>query len=170
MIQIVIANIIDFLASMVQIYTGAVKDKAKILLLQILQLGMQTVSMILLGAIPGAISNVLSCIRNYLCYKNVFTWPIKIVLIVISFVLTVMFNNQGLLGYLPFAVCTVYVLLMDMKDEIKFKILVTLTFVPWTIYYLVIKSYTGALFAAITIVTSIWTLYKMVKKSKEENM
>ena len=166
MIQIVIANIIDFLASMVQIYTGAVKDKAKILLLQILQLGMQTVSMILLGAIPGAISNVLSCIRNYLCYKNVFTWPIKIVLIVISFVLTVMFNNQGLLGYLPFAVCTVYVLFMDMKDEIKFKILVTLTFVPWVVYYLVIKSYTGALFAMINIVTSLWTLYKMVKTKK----
>ena len=160
MIQIVIANIIDFLASMVQIYTGAVKDKAKILLLQILQLGMQTVSMLLLGAIPGAISNVLSCIRNYLCYKDVFTWPVKIVLIVISFVLTVVFNNQGLLGYLPFAVCTVYVLLMDMKDEIKFKLLVTLTFVPWVVYYLVIKSYIGALFAAITIVTSFWTLYK----------
>ena len=163
MIQIVIANIIDFLASMVQIYTGTVKDKAKILLLQILQLGMQTVSMLLLGAIPGAISNVLSCIRNYLCYKDVFTWPVKIVLIVISFVLTVAFNNQGLLGYLPFAVCTVYVLFMDMKNEIKFKLLVTLTFVPWMVYYLVIKSYTGALFAAITIVTSFWTLYKMVK-------
>lgn len=168
MIRIVIANIIDFLASMVQIYTGAVKDKAKILLLQILQLGMQTVSMILLGAIPGAISNVLSCVRNYLCYRDVFTWPIKIVLIVISFVLTVLFNNQGLLGYLPFAVCTVYVLMMDMKDEIKFKLLVTLTFVPWTVYYLVIKSYTGALFAAITIVTSFWTLYKMIRAKKEE--
>ena len=166
MIRIVIANIIDFLASMVQIYTGTVKDKAKILLLQILQLGMQTVSMILLGAIPGAISNVLSCVRNYLCYKDVFTWPIKIVLIVISFVLTVLFNNQGLLGYLPFAVCTVYVLMMDMKDEIKFKLLVTLTFVPWTVYYLVIKSYTGALFAAITIVTSFWTLYKMISAKK----
>ena len=68
--QILIANIIDFAASMVQIYTGAVKEKAKILLLQILQLGMQTVSMLLLGAIPGAVSNVLSCIRNYLCYKD----------------------------------------------------------------------------------------------------
>lgn len=163
MVLIVIANIIDFLASMVQIYTGVVKDKAKILLLQILQIGMQTVSMLLLGAIPGAINNVLSCIRNYLCYKEVFTWPIKILLIILSFVLTVLFNNQGLLGYLPFAVCTVYILMMDMKDEIKFKILVTMTFVPWTIYYLIIKSYTGALFAAITIVTSLWTLYKMIR-------
>jgi hypothetical protein len=60
--QIVIANIIDFIASMVQIYSGTVKEKGKILVLQILQLGIQTISMLLLGAIPGAISNVLSCV------------------------------------------------------------------------------------------------------------
>ncbi len=163
MINIVIANVIDFIASMVQIYTGTIKDKGKILVFQILQLGIQTVSMLLLGAIPGAISNVLSCVRNYLCYKNIFTWPIKIVLIVLSLVLTVPFNNQGLLGYLPFAVCTIYVLLMDIKDPIKFKLLVTLTFVPWVFYFFIIRSYTGAFFAAMTVVTSSWTLIQMIR-------
>ena len=165
MIQIIIANAIDFIASMVQIYTGAIKEKTKILLFQILQLGLQTVSMLLLGAIPGAISNVLSCIRNYLCYKNIFTWPIKIILIVLSLVLTVVFNNQGVLGYLPFVVCTVYVLFMDIKDPFKFKVLVTLTFVPWVFYYLVIKTYTGAFFAVTTVITNIWTLIKMKKEN-----
>ena len=163
MTQIIIANIIDFIASMVQIYSGTIKEKGKILVLQIVQLGIQTVSMLLLGAIPGAISNVLSCIRNYLCYKGVFTWPIKIVLIVLSFVLTVAFNNQGLLGFLPFVVCTVYVLFMDIKDEFKFKILVTVTFVPWVFYFLIIKTYTGAFFAATTVATNVWTLIQMKK-------
>lgn len=159
--NVVIANIIDFIASMVQIYSGTIKDKGKILVFQIVQLGIQTVSMLLLGAIPGAISNVLSCIRNYLCYKNIFTWPIKIALIVISLVLTIPFNNQGLLGYLPFVVCTIYVLFMDIKDPFKFKVLVTLTFVPWVFYFFLIKSYTGAFFAAATVVTNVWTLIKM---------
>ena len=167
MINVVIANIIDFIASMVQIYSGTVKDKGKLLLWQILQLGMQTVSMVLLGAIPGAISNVLSCIRNYLCYKNIYTWPIKIILIVLSGVLTVVFNNQGWLGYLPFVVCTVYVLLMDMKDPVKFKLLVTLTFVPWVFYFLIIKSYTGAFFAAMSVVTSLWTWFKMKRGAED---
>ena len=125
-------------------------------------------SMLLLGAIPGAISNVLSCIRNYLCYKNIFTWPIKIALIILSGVLTVGFNNQGLLGYLPFVVCTVYVLLMDMKDPIKFKLLVTLTFVPWVFYFFIIKSYTGAIFALLTVITNFWTLFKMKRVAEEE--
>ena len=168
MIQIIIANVIDFIASMVQIYSGTVKSKAKILLLQILQLGMQSVSMLLLGAIPGAISNVLSCIRNYLCYKDIFNWPIKIILIVLSGILTVLFNNQGLLGWLPFVVCTVYVLLMDIKDQVKFKILVTVTFVPWIFYYLIIKSYTGAFFAAATVLTNVKTLTKMTAEIKKQ--
>lgn len=164
MIQIVIANIIDFAASMIQIYSGTIKEKGKILVFQIVQLGIQTISMLLLGAVPGAISNVLSCVRNYLCYKNIFTWPIKIVLIILSLVLTVLFNNQGLLGYLPFAVCTIYVLFMDIKDPIKFKLLVTLTFVPWVFYFFIIKSYTGAFFAATTVITNVWTLIQMIKE------
>ena len=164
LICIIIANVIDLIASIVQIYSGTVKEKGKILLLQILQLGMQAVSMLLLGAITGAISNVLSCIRNYLCYKNIFTLPIKIILIVLSGVLTICFNNQGLLGYLPFVVCTVYVLFMDMKDPFKFKILVTLTFIPWVFYYLIIQSYTGAFFAIATVIANVKTLINMKKE------
>lgn len=161
MITIIIANIIDFIAALVQVASGRIKDRGRILLFQILQLGMQTISMFLLGAIPGAISNILSCIRNYLCYRGIFTWPIKRILIAVSAVLTVAFNNQGLLGYLPFAVCTIYVLFMDIKDPIKFKLLVTLTFLPWIVYFLIIRSYTGAFFAAATVLTNFWTLHQM---------
>lgn len=163
MIRILIANIIDLLAALVQVGSGTLKSRSKILLFQILQLGMQTVSMFLLDAIPGAISNILSCIRNYLCYKDVFTWPVKITLILLSGILTVMFNNQGWLGYLPFIICTVYVIFMDIKDPIKFKLLVTLSFIPWIFYYLIIQSYTGAFFAFSTVITNFWTLYKMKK-------
>lgn len=163
MITIVIANIIDFIAAMIQVASGTVKNRRRILLFQILQIGLQTVSMTLLGAIPGAISNVLSCIRNYLCYKDIFTLPVKILLILLSGILTALFNNQGLLGWLPFAVCTFYVIFMDIKDPVKFKILVTLTFIPWIPYHLFIKSYTGAFFAFATVLTNCFTLFQMKK-------
>ena len=64
---IIVANIIDFLAALIQVASGSIKKKAKILMVQILQLLLQGVSMLLLGGITGAISNVLSCLRNYLC-------------------------------------------------------------------------------------------------------
>ena len=64
------ANIIDFFAAMIQVGSGSIKRKSRILFVQIIQLLMQAVSMLLLGGVTGAVSNVLSCYRNYLCYKG----------------------------------------------------------------------------------------------------
>lgn len=166
--MILIANIIDFLASMVQVGSGVLKSKSKILISQIVMLIMQTVSMFMLGGITGAISNIISCIRNYLCYKEKLNWPIKIILIIIQLVMTIKFNTQGALGWIPFIVCTVFVIFMDIKDEIKFKILVTVSFLPWCFYFFAIKSYTGGTFAAITTFTNLIALISMIKDKKQE--
>ena len=164
--SVVIANIIDLIAALIQVGSGSIKQKTKILIVQIVQLLMQAVSMLLLGGITGAISNVLSCFRNYLCYKdrlNVF-W--KAILIAASIGMTIILNDQGLLGIMPAAVCTVYIIFMDVKDPVKFKFLVTLSFVPWMFYHFILKSYVGAIFDFATIITNGITLYSMFKESK----
>lgn len=163
---IIIANIIDFVAAMVQIWSGTIKKKNKILAVQTVQIGMQTVSMLLLGGITGAISNVLCCVRNVFCFKEWLTWPVKGAFIAIQFGLTWKFNTQGALGWLPFWVCAIYIVLMDVKDQIQFKILSTVSFVPWVIYFFAIKSYTGSFFAALTTVTSTIALVSMIKEKK----
>ena len=167
MAVIIIANIIDFAAAMVMIWSGTMKKKSKILAWQSVQLLMQTVSMTMLGGITGAISNVLSVIRNIICYKDKLTWYVKALLIAASLYLTIRFNTQGALGWLPFVVCTVYVLLMDIQNPIAFKLLVTASFVPWVAYYFLIRSYTGAFFSGATVVTNSITLCQMIKMKKE---
>ena len=161
---IIIANIIDFIASLLQVGSGAIKKKSKLLVVQTVQLLMQGVSMLLAGGITGAISNVLSCYRNYLCYKEKLNKIWKGVLIVASVAMTILFNNQGFLGIIPVAVCTVYILLMDVKDPIKFKLLVTLSFVPWIFYHFALKLYVAAVFDAASVITSAITLFLMIKK------
>lgn len=163
---VLIANIIDFLAALIQVGSGSIKKKARILLVQIIQLLMQAVSMLLLGGVTGAVSNVLSCYRNYLCYKEKLNTPWKVFLIAASVIMTILLNEQGLLGIIPVAVCTVYIIFMDMKDPVKFKLLVTLSFFPWMIYHFVLKSYVGAFFDAATIITNGITLYSMIKETK----
>ena len=160
---ILVANVIDFLAALIQVGSGSIKQKQRILLVQILQLLMQAVSMLILGGITGAISNVLSCFRNYLCYRGKLSSAWKILLISASVLMTILLNQQGFLGILTAVVCTVYILLMDVKDPVKFKLLVTLSFVPWMFYHWILKSYTGALFDAATILTNAITLYSMIK-------
>ena len=165
--SVIIANIIDFVAAMVQVGSGAIKKKTKILVVQIIQLLMQAVSMLLLGGVTGAVSNVLSCFRNYLCYKEKLNLVWKIVLIAASIAMTIALNDQGFLGIIPAAVCTVYIIFMDIKDPVKFKLLVTLFFVPWMFYHFILKSYTGAIFDAATVVTNSITLVEMIKEKKK---
>ena len=164
--EIIIANIIDFFASFIQVGSGAIKKKAKILVVQIIQLLMQAVSMLLSGGVTGAVSNVLSCYRNYLCYKERLNSFWKAVLIAASIVMTIFLNDQGLLGIIPAVVCTVYIIFMDVKDPVKFKILVTLSFVPWIFYHFALKLYVAAVFDAATVVTNAITLYAMLRKKK----
>ena len=120
--------------------------------------------MLLLGGVTGAVSNVLSCYRNYLCYKEKLTPLWKAILIAASIALTLLLNDQGLLGILPAAVCTVYILLMDLRDPIHFKLLVTLSFVPWLVYHFILGSYVGAIFDALTILSNAVTLIAMGKE------
>ena len=162
----VVANVIDFLASILMVASGSIKKKAKILAVQIIQLLMQSVSMLLLGGITGAVNNVLSCLRNYLCYKEKLNWVWKAILIAASVALTLLLNDQGLLGIIPVAVCTVYILLMDMKDPIAFKLLVTLTFVPWVFYHFFLGAYVAAVFDVLSVATNAVTLGIMIKEKK----
>ena len=164
---VIIANIIDFVAAVVQVGSGAIKKKSKILVVQIIQLLMQAVSMLLLGGVTGAVSNVLSCFRNYLCYKEKLSRIWKIVLIAASIAMTIALNDQGFLGIIPAAVCTIYIIFMDIKDPVRFKLLVTLSFVPWMFYHFILKSYTGAVFDAATVVTNGITLYRMIAEKKK---
>ncbi len=163
---LIIANIIDFIAALIQIGTGAVKKKNKILIIQIIQLLMQGTSMLILGGITGAVSNVLSCIRNYICYKEKLNLPWKVFFIAASVVTTILLNEQGFLGIIPAAICIVYIIFMDVKDPIRFKLLVMLTFIPWLIYHFVLGSYTGALSDAATIIANAITIIKMKKEAQ----
>ena len=154
---------------MLQVASGSIKQKAKILVVQTVQLLMQGVSMLLLGGITGAVSNALSCLRNYLCYKGKLSPLWKGLLIAASILMTVFLNNQGLLGILPAVVCTVYILLMDLKDPIAFKLLVTVSFVPWVFYHFFLQAYVATVFDVLTIISNAVTLALMIKEKKAQS-
>ena len=163
---VVTANIIDFIAAMIQVASGSIRRKSKILVVQIIQILLQAVSMLLLGGVTGAVSNVISCFRNYLCYKEKLSKIWKFIIIAVSIAMTILLNDQGLLGIIPTVICTIYIIFMDVKDPIKFKLLVTLSFVPWIFYHFALKSYIGAIFDVATVISNGITLYLMIKEKK----
>ena len=118
--QIIIANIIALIASLVMVYSGYLKTKKTIIYAQSIQIGLLVVSNIILGGITGAKINLINCIRNILCYKEKLNNTYKIVLIILSSILTLSFNNLGFIGLLPLISGVTYILLIDIKDVIKF--------------------------------------------------
>lgn len=162
--NILIGNIIALVASLIMVYTGILKNKKKIIYLQTVQIGLSVISNIVLGGISGAIINGISCIRNVLCYKDMLTTMFKILIVIISITLTLLFNNLGIIGLLPLISIVVYTLFMDTKKVITLKLLIIFTMIMWLLYDFYIKSYTSSLFDLLTIITNVIALNQLRNK------
>lgn len=165
---IILGNIIALIASLLMVYSGYIKKKEKIIFVQTIQIGLSVLSNMVLGGITGAIINALSLIRNILCYKNKLNTLAKIIITILSVVLTFMFNNLGIIGLLPLISTVVYIWLMNLKDVIKFKYLIIFTMTIWFIYDIYIMSYTSAVFDFGNIIANIISIMQIKKIKKGE--
>lgn len=167
---IIIGNFIALIASILMVYSGYVKEKKKILFFQTTQIALSIISNIVLGGITGAIINTLSFIRNVLCYNDKLKIIAKIILSILAISLSLIFNNLGIWGILPLISTITYLWLMDVKDVIKFKILIIFTMVLWFMYDMRIMSYTSAIFDLGTAFTNIISIIQIKNKKKKENV
>lgn len=165
---LIIGNLIALIASLLMLYSGYIKKREKIIFVQTIQIGLSVVSNIVLGGVSGAIINAISLIRNILCYKNKLSKIWKIVLIVLSASLTLIFNNLGLIGLLPLVSTVFYIWFMDIKNVINFKYLIIFTMTMWLIYDIYIMAYTAALFDMGTIIANIISILQIKKNKKGE--
>ena len=135
--------------------------------MQTIQIGLSVLSNIILGGITGAIINVISCVRNILCYKDKLDMKAKIIITILSVVLSIAFNNLAFIGLLPLLATTLYVWFMNEQNIIKFKILMIVTSVMWFIYDMVILSYTSAIFDFLTALATVFAIIQILIKNKK---
>jgi len=100
-----------------------------------------------------------------MCYKEKLTKEVKIILIILSTVLSLSFNNLGFIGLFPLISIIVYILLMDTKDVIKLKYLIIFTLILWGCYDLYIKSYTSACFDFISVIVNLVSIMNINKRN-----
>ena len=166
--NVLIANIVALIASIIMVSIGLIKKKKKIIYVQTIQIALFVLSNIILGAISGIIINSISCIRNILCYKNKLTTKVKISIIVLSTILTIIFNNQGVIGFLPLISSIIYIAYMDLKSVVKYKRVLMITLALWLVYDFYIMSYTSALFDLISIISAGVGIYQLSKKRRKK--
>lgn len=160
-LQLICGNIVALIASMLMVYSGSVKNRKKIIYIQTVQILAFTLSNLILGGFTGAIVNLISLVRNILCYKDNLTNDKKLILILLCITFSLLFNNLGFLGLLPLISTVVYTCFMDVKNTIKLKLLIIFTMVLWLIYDTFIRSYTSAVFDAFNIIANAVTIYQL---------
>lgn len=167
MSYIIIGNIIALVASILMVYSGIIKNKKKIIYVQTIQISLSVLSNIILNGITGAIINVLSLIRNILCYKDKLKLKTKIIISLLAIIFSLKFNNIGLIGLLPLISMITYIWLMNIKNVIHFKILIIFTMIMWGIYDLYIKSYTSAIFDFASVITNYISIIQINRKNNK---
>lgn len=166
MSNVLLGNIIAFIAALLMVYTGILIEKNKIIILQIFQMLLLVVSNFILGSLPGAINNLIGCFRNYLCHKNKLNGFSKIMLVILIVSLCLYFNTLGVIVLLPITATILYTLFMDSKDVVKFKLLIIVTMVMWLIHDVFVKSYVMVVMDVLTIITTSISLYKICGTKK----
>ena len=164
--RLIIGNILALIASLLFVYSGIIKRKDKILFAQCLQKALSTVSNVVLQGYSGAVVHAISFIRNLLCYFGKLSLVVKIVLSIITIVLSILFNNLGVIGLLPLLSSLLYLWFMDIKDIIKFKYLMIITIILWGTYDFFIQSYTSFGFGIISFIATYISIFQIKKQKK----
>lgn len=164
-----IGNIISLIGAIIMVCTGLIKKKQHVLAAQCAQFTFMGVGNFVLGGITGTISNIVSIIRNIVCVKYDFSLPLKLVFIVVQVILSAVFNQSGLLGWLPVIAAGVYTWFLDTKSDITLKIVILLTTVLWVVYDFSLKNFTSMTFDILTIGANIVGLYMIINNKKTES-
>lgn len=170
MLTLIIGNIIALIASIIMVYSGILKNKQKVLYAQTVQICLSVISNLVLGGIVGAIVNFISAIRNILCYKDKLNLLSKILITVSVVVLSIKFNNIGMIGFIPLISTITYLWLMNTKNIIYFKLLIIFTMILWFVYDLFIKSFTSSIFDMMTVITNAYSIFKLNNNYKVMKM
>lgn len=160
---LLLANIIALIGSLFMVVASYVKSDKLCIMLQSVQIFMFVISNILLKGITGVIINALSLVRNILTYKRKLTKLLKYSLLTLIVILSIIFNNLGIIGYLPLIGTVVFTIFIDNKDNFKFRLSLTFSVFMWLIYDVYIMSYSSAVFDFFSFVGGIVTLIRSSK-------
>ncbi len=159
-----VANILAFIASLFMVYSGILKDKKRIIKVQAIEIFIFIVSDILVAGYSGAVINLINLIRNILVYYDKFDKKCIVLILVLSTISVLAFNNLGFIGLLPLFATYIYAIFMNTKDIKCFKIVMIISMLLWATYDMTIGLYTSLAFDILTIISCLVTLLMLDKK------
>lgn len=153
---ILIGNIISFAGASLMVAVGFLRTRKSMLLVQCSMFGLMGAANIILGGLTGAVSSLVSIVRNVLCLKGPLSVPVKLAVIAVQILLSAKVNSLGLIGWLPIISACFYTWMIDVKDETTLKIVLIIAQSMWLAYDLAICNYVAFTFDILTILSNTY--------------
>ena len=163
---IIIGNAISLAGAVLMVAVGFLKTRRSILLTQCTMFGLMGVANIILGGLTGAVSSLVSIIRNLFCLKGPLSVPVKLLVIGMQILLSVKVNTLGWIGWLPVISACFYTWMIDVRDETTLKTVLIIAQSMWFIYDLTIQNYVAFTFDVLTILSNLYGIISLKTQQK----
>ena len=169
-IDIVLGNACSLLGMITDAVSSTRKTAKGVLLVQSLSQLVYCVGTIILKGYSGAVQNAVSILRNLVaigkCSSKILEWT----LVLLGVALGMVFNNLGLIGYLPIIANLQYTLaVFRFKDNDKaLKISFLICVFLFALFNLAILNFVGVCSNLIVLITTAVVLVKQYGKQKRE--
>lgn len=165
--RVLIGNAVFFIGALIMIATGFIRNKNRILGVQCVQFAVMGIGQAILGGFTGAITNLVSILRNLFGIRTKFGLPFKLVFCAVQIGMTFFVAPKTLIDWFPTMSACLYTWFLDIKSAIIFKVIMILCQVLWVVYDFIIQNYVGMVFDVSTMV-SLGAGIVMLQKAKEK--
>ena len=161
-ISVILGNVCSLLAMVTDSVSATRKTAKGVLLMQSLSQLIYCTGTILLKGYSGAVQNLVSILRNFVAIRKINSAMVEWFLVLLGVVLGILFNNLGLMGYLPVVANLQYTLaVFKFKDnERALKISFAICVGMFIIFNFAILNFVGVVSNFVVLVTTLVMLYK----------
>ena len=159
---IIAGNICSLGAMVTDSISGTRKKQREILGIQIISQVFYGVSTIILQAYSGTAQNAVAIFRNLAAMKGIKNKAVEWTLIALGVVLGIVFNNRGLIGWLPIVANLEYsVAVFQLRDrERELRIAFLINMLVFMVFGIIIMNYVSAVSCAVVAVTTAVALVR----------
>ncbi|RGD74112.1 YgjV family protein [Anaerofustis stercorihominis] len=159
--NIIIGNIISFIAALFMISSCIVNDRSRVFMLQFFNSFLLGIASWFFASYAGIAALLISSVRNFIVSKDKFTKNVMIVFLILSVTLGVAVNNRGFIGLIPiiatvqYTLCSYYV---KGVKETRYSIWANLFM--WIVYSFSILDFSTALSDSTTLIINTISIIK----------
>lgn len=164
--DILVGNVIAFIASLMMVWASYIKDKRKSLMVNAAQLVVAATAGVVLKAYSAVIVDILGIPRNLLVAYDKTTPFSKAALVWCSVVFYMLFGTSGVIGVFPFIVLIAHILLLDIVNPIQYKYLTIVSAILWATYDFITHNYVGSAFDIATMIAATIAVVRIHKSDK----